>query len=163
MSQANLPDHAGLVEIIDGTAHIENLFNQIIENYCEPRSDRHSFFWLVLLDSSVVSLGGKVRVVSAIADEVKFKVGTDSLLRILSLRNAFAHHETNSHPLLVVGRTPDQSSAHYQLHILSSKGKVTRKKREDALQEFRNEYQKAKSKLAELVRIVKKQSAYDAT
>ena len=157
------PDHKGLIEVIDGTALVENLMNQIIEGYCGPRRDRFEFFWSVLLDSSIIPLGGKVRAVSAIAQKLEFKVDAAQLHNILSLRNAFAHHETSSHPLLVVGATPEQSSSHYQLHIISSSGKVTRKKREDALKEFRSAYKSAKSNLVEFVRIVGEHNARDVT
>lgn len=157
------PDDQGLIEVIDGTALVENLLNQIIEGYCQPRRDRFDFFWSILLDSSILPLGGKVKAVSAIAQQLKFKVDASQLHNILSLRNAFAHHETDSHPLFVVGKTPAQSSAHYQLHIISSSGKVTRKRREDALKEFRVAYKAAKANLVELVQLVKGKNASDAT
>lgn len=120
MSNVLSPDHKGLIEVIDRTAHIENLMNQVIEGYCGPRKDRFDFFWSILLDSSIMPLGGKVRAVSAIAQQLKFKVDASQLHNILPLRNAFAHHDTSSHPLMVVGRTPRTEfvtlpTAHHQL------------------------------------------------
>lgn len=153
------PDHKGLIEVVDRTAHIENLMNQVIEGYCGPRQDRFDFFWSILLDSSIMPLGGKVRAVSAIAQQLKFEVNTSQLHNILSLRNAFAHHATNSHPLIVVGRTPERNSPHYQLNIISSSGKITRKKREEALKEFRAAYKTAKKNLVEFISVVKEHNA----
>lgn len=163
MSNVRPPDHEGLIEVIDRTAHIENLMNQVIEGYCEPRQDRFDFFRSVLLDSSIMPLGGKVRAVSAIAQQLDFKVNASQLHNILSLRNAFAHHDTSSHPLLIVGCRPERNSSHFQLHIINSAGKVTRKRREDALEEFRTAYKTAKKNLVEFIRVVKEHNARPAT
>lgn len=156
------PDHKGLIEVIDRTSHIENLMNQVIEGYCGPRKDRFDFFWSILLDSSIMPLGGKVRAVSAIAQQLKFKVDASQLHNILSLRNEFAHQDTSSHPLMVVGRTPEQNSSHYQLHIISSSGRVSRKKREEALEQFRAAYKAAKMNLVEFIGVVKVHNARHA-
>ena len=162
MSNVLSPNHQGLIEVIDRTAHIENLLTQVIEGYCGPRKDRFDFFWSILLDSSIMPLGGKVRAVSAIAQQLKFTVKASQLHNILSLRNAFAHHDTSSHPLMVVGSTPAQNSSHYQLHIISPSGKVTRKKREEALEEFRAAYEAAKMNLVEFIGVVKVHTALHA-
>jgi hypothetical protein len=133
--------------------------NQIIEGYCEPRRDRFTFFWTVVLDSSVMTLGGKVRVVSAIADQLDTKIESGKLSSVLSLRNAFAHHSTTAHPLVRVGETPEESTAHYQLYVMNAAGKIKQMTREDALQEFRSVFKKAKASLLELLDLVKEQRA----
>ncbi len=163
MSDLLPPDHKGLIEVIDRTAHIENLMNQVIERYCGPRQDRFDFFWTVLLDSSIMSLGGKVRAVSAIAQQLNFKLNASQLHNVLSLRNAFAHHGTRAHPLLVVGCKSERNSSYFQLHIVNSFGKVTRKKREEALDEFHAAYKEAKKNLVECIGVVKAHNKRHAT
>ena len=148
------PDHKGPIEVIDQTAYIENLMTQVIEGFCKPAQKRSWFFRSVLLNSSIMPLGGKVRAAPAIAQHLKFKVDASQLYNVLSLRNAFAHHKTSSHPLLVVGKTPEVGSAHYQLQIISSSGRVTGKKREEALAEFRAAYKVANANMEEFIRIV---------
>ena len=156
-------DHKGLVEVIDGTAHIENLLNQVIEGYCGPRRARFDFFWTVLLDSSIMPLGSKVRAVSAIAQDLKSRFDPGPLHKVLPLRNAFAHNSTTSHPLFVVGKIPEENSAHYQFSVITHSGKVTRTKRETAIEEFRVAYAASKASLGLLIAKVKEKNPADAT
>lgn len=73
----------------------------------------------------------------------------------MSLSNAFAHHPSDSHPVLVVGKTPDDDESHYELQILSNSGKRSRKRREDALDEFNSSHALAKSSLVLLLDTIK--------
>jgi hypothetical protein len=117
------------------------------------------FFWSVLLDSSVVPMGAKAKVAIAIAQVVKFKLDQKSVHTVMSLRNAFAHQATDSHPVLVVGKTPEEDEMHLQLQILSSSGKLSMKKRRDALAEFNEAYGVAKASLVALLDAVKEQQS----
>lgn len=63
-----IPD-TDLVSVVNRTATIENILNQVIENYFSPRKELKIFFWDVLLDSSVMALGSKVKVAMAIAQK----------------------------------------------------------------------------------------------
>jgi hypothetical protein len=101
-----------LVDVIDRTALIENVLNQIIEAFCEPRQEPFMFFWNVVLDSSIIPMGSKVKVAMAIAQEINVKVDQKSIHSVMSLRNAFAHHPSNSRHVLVVGKTAEGES-HY--------------------------------------------------
>lgn len=123
-------------KVIDRTALIENILNQIILNYSAPRKDAFSFFWDILLDSSIMALGSKVRVAMAISQELKIKLKQDSLHKVLSYRNAFAHHSLNSHPTLAIGKTPEDDRSFYSLQVITNSGNTERKSREDALEEF---------------------------
>ena len=143
------------VDVIDRTALIENILNQIIETFCEPREDPFMFFWNVILDSSIMPLGSKVRVVMAIAQEMNIKLDQKSIHSVISLRNAFAHHPSNSHPVLAVGRNPEEDQSHYELQILSNSGKLSRKRRDDALVEFNSSYNSAKASLVGLLDKIK--------
>lgn len=155
------PPAPDLVDVIDRTAHIENLLNQVITNYCAPRRKAWEFMWSVVLDTSVMSLGAKVKVVMAVAHEVHFKLKKDPLHRIIALRNAFAHHSTNAHPVFVVGRTPEQNTSYLQFLVLESSGKIQRVKRHEAFEQFNEAYRAAKQSLVELRDLVRKHVARD--
>ena len=148
-----------LVHVVNRTASIENILNQIIEAFCEPRKDRFTFFWSVVLDSSIMSAGSKVKVASAIANELGIKIEQNALHIVLSMRNAFAHNSTDSHPVLVVGNTPKEDEMHFQFHILSNSGKLSNKRRNEALTEFDSAYYLAKTSLLELLEVIKSQPA----
>jgi hypothetical protein len=79
----------------------------------------------------------------------------DPIHRVMALRNAFAHHPTDAHPVLVVGKTEQNDSSHFELHVLSGSGRISRIPREQALDEFNAAYQKAKASLVALRDAVK--------
>lgn len=151
----NLSEKDDIIFVIDRTATIENLLDQIIEKYCSPRKEVFSFFWSVVLDSSILSLGAKVKLVTVIAQELGVQFKSHSLHQILSLRNAFAHHPSTAHPVLAVGVKPDQDEVYYELHVISNSGKIRKVERGKALKEFNNNYDKAKQSLNQLLEAVK--------
>ena len=157
-----MPTESDVANVIDRTALIENILSQVIEAYCEPRKDRFMFFWSVLLDSSIMPMGSKTKAAMAIAQEMRFKLDQNSLHNVVSLRNAFAHQPTNAHPVLVVGKTPEEDEFHLQLQILSNSGKISMKRRLDALDEFNAAYSLAKASLVELLSAIKQQQAASA-
>ncbi len=108
------------------------------------------FFWNVILDSSIMPMGAKVKVAAAIAHELDFRLEQDALHKVMALRNAFAHHDTGSHPVISVGKTEDDSTVHYELQVLTNSGKLMRKRREDALSEFNAAFLAAKESLVAL-------------
>ncbi|MGH9972212.1 MAG: hypothetical protein ACREBG_31080 [Pyrinomonadaceae bacterium] len=126
--------------IVDQMASIENMLNQVIEKFCGPRREAFPFFWNVGLDSSIMPVGGKVKAAMAIAQELDVKLDGDALHKLVALRNAFAHHRTNSHPTMFVGKTTQDDESHYMLQIISNSGKISRKRRADALNEFNTAY-----------------------
>jgi hypothetical protein len=154
--------HSDLADVIDRTALIENILNQVIEAFCEPRREPFMFFWNVLLDSSIMPMGSKVKVAMAIAQEMKFKLDQTSIHSVMSLRNAFAHHPMNSHPVLVVGKTRETDEMHLQLQILSNSGKLSKKNRQDALAEFNAAYKVAKASLVGMLKAIREQRAASA-
>ncbi|MGI8732847.1 MAG: hypothetical protein ACR2LM_06050 [Pyrinomonadaceae bacterium] len=87
----------------------------------------------------------------AISQELKTTLENDAIHRVVSLRNAFAHHATNSHPVLTVGVTPEDDQSHYTLQIISNSGKITKKRRRDALADFNAAYESAKKSLLALL------------
>jgi hypothetical protein len=141
--------------VINRTALIENLLNQIILNYVSPRKDAFKLFWDVLLDSSIIALGSKVKVAMAISQQFNIKLSQNSLHKVVAYRNAFAHHALDSHPTMVIGKTPNEDELHYVLHIIKQSGKTERKRRDVALDEFSTSYEVAKKSLVQLLSAVK--------
>lgn len=144
-----------LTYIIDRTANIENLLDQIIVNFLCPRKEAFFFFWSVILNSSIMTLGAKVTTVMAIAQECNYKLNQNSLHSVISFRNAFAHNSTNAHPEIMVGVEPEDTEIHYTLRIVKSSGKTEVKKREHALEEFNKAFKNAKESLLPLRDITK--------
>lgn len=139
-----------LVMVIDLAGHIENLFNQIIADYVHPRNDAWPFMWQVVLDTSVMPLGSKQKVVMAIAHEMGIKLDKNPLTMVINLRNSFAHNTTDAHPALVIGKTPEDTSVHYQFYTLGTDGILKRVKRHEAFDNFMKYYRLARKSLIDL-------------
>jgi hypothetical protein len=151
-----------LERIVARTALIENMLNQVVTNYCAPRKDLHNFFWDVLLDSSVMPIGSKVKVAMAISQKLRQKLNRNSLHKVMSLRNAFAHHSIDSHPVFMVKRPPDEGSVRYELQVLDNEGRLTRTPRTEAVEQFDTAYEQARESLRALLAAIKKQGSNDA-
>jgi hypothetical protein len=151
---------ADLEGVINRTALIENLLNQVIEAYLQPRKEATWFLWDVVFNTAVLPLSSKVKIASAISQKLSTKLNGDALQKIMQLRNAFAHHATNAHPVFYVGKTPEHDESHYLLHVMSSSGKITKKRRVDALAEFNDAYSKAKASLLDLLSSIRKPSEH---
>jgi hypothetical protein len=144
-----------LERIVVRTALIENMLNQVVTNYCAPRKDLYHFFWDVLLDTSVMPMGSKVKVAMAVAEKLRFKLNRNALHKVLSIRNAFAHHTTDSHPVFEVARAPQRGTVRYELQVLDNDGKLTRTPRPQAVEQFDAAYELAKDSLRGLVETIK--------
>ena len=146
-----------LSKVVERTDLIENLLDQIIFNYTLPRDEAKLFFRYILLDSSVITLGAKVKVVTYIAnEELKVdKLDTDSLHGVIRYRNAFAHHGLQSHPTLAVGRTPEENKEVFKLHIITGSGKLIKVTREKALKKFEEYFENAKKGLVKIKELIK--------
>jgi hypothetical protein len=148
------PDEA-LARVVDGTALIENILNQVLGAYFGPRDEAKRFFWDVLLDSSILPLGAKVKVAMAISQQVETALDQQSLHKLVALRNAFAHHATDAHPVFIVGKTPDRDRLEHRLQVISNSGKLSQTSREDGLAEFDVCYDRAKSSLLALLNTIR--------
>lgn len=156
-----MTDQIDLIDVVERATLIENILNQVIEGFCEPRKDPFMFFWNVILDSSVMPLGSKVKVASAIAHQLDFNLERESLHKIMALRNAFAHHGLGSHPVLVVGKTEKDCYGYNELQVLSNAGNVSRMRREDALSDFNDAFKVAKRSLFALNAVIKQHRQSD--
>lgn len=148
-----------LVHVINQAGHIENLFNQIIHDYCAPREHAWYFMWSVVLDTSVMPLGNKLKVVMAVAHELKFKLTKEALYKVIQLRNSFAHNTTYAHQVLVIGRTDEETTTHNEFHTLDSNGALKISKRHEAFELFNKNYEISQAELGILVKLVKDQIA----
>lgn len=164
MSSHAKPDgRPDVVDVIDRTALIENILNQVIVGYCRPRKEAWEFMWSVALDTSVISLGAKIKVAMGASEEMRLKLDKNALHSVIALRNAFAHHATSTHPVFAVPANEDEQSTSYnQLWVLESTGKITRRKREDALSTFNKDYAKAKESLVALNNAIRARYGNDA-
>ena len=145
-------------QVIDRTDLIENLLNQVIYQYSAPRKEAFEFFWDILLDSSIMPLGSKIKVVMAISQRLNVKLKPDPLHKVISFRNAFAHHGLKSHPTLLIGENPDKDEFQYMLQTIKQSGKTERKNRNAALDEFNAHYVVAKKSLVELLNALKNET-----
>lgn len=161
-SQPPEPSKVDVVDVIDRTALIENIINQVIVGYCKPRKEAWEFMWSIVLDTSVMYFGAKVKVVMAVAREMGFKLEKNALHRVIATRNAFAHHASDVHPVLAVGRTPEEDTIYTHFWVLEGSGKVSRVKRHEAFAEFNTAYSKARDSLVELNKMVHERFSSDA-
>ncbi|MEJ2452769.1 MAG: hypothetical protein P8103_01240 [Candidatus Thiodiazotropha sp.] len=144
-----------LSTVIERTALIENILNQVIIKHTAPRDEAYGLFWNVILDSSIMPLGSKVKIAMVIAQKIEIKLDQDSLHKVMSFRNAFAHHDLQSHPALAIGKTPEEDKAYYSLQIINNSGRIIRKSRKAALTEFNDNFNSAKESLIKLLRAIK--------
>ncbi len=139
-----------LSRVIDRTSLIENILDQIISNYILPSEKTKDFFWDVVLDSSIISLGSKLKLVKVIAFKLHIKLKQNDLHTVISYRNAFAHHDIQSHPRGIVNRGAEDCETTFNLHIIRNSGKTELINRKDAIIEFDTCFFKAKESLLEL-------------
>jgi hypothetical protein len=144
-----------VVDVIDRTALIENVLNQIIAGYCAPRRAAEEFMWSVVLDSSVMPLGAKIKVALAVAHEMEFKLNRDALHKVVALRNAFAHHATIAYPAINVRLNPEQTTTHFELWVLEGSGKIARLKRHEAFADFNRAYRAARQSVVALKNMIR--------
>lgn len=115
-----MSDNDDVIRVFNRTALIENLLNEPIEKYCPPRKELSAFFWNVVLDSSIMPLGAKIKVAKGIAQEIGVKLIQDPIHKVISYRNAFTHHSVDAHTTIYVRKDPMQTEMHYMLHVISS-------------------------------------------
>ena len=146
-----------LNKVFERTELIENLLNQIIYNYSSPREEARLFFWYILLDTAVIHLGAKIKVVKTIAKELQHYNSKkySSLNKVIEYRNAFAHHGLQSHPTSAVSKTSDKDEQNFMLHILQGSGNLKKISREEALENFNKHFEIAKNQLVQLNESIK--------
>lgn len=127
-----------LSSVLNRTALLESVMDQVIEGFCRPRQEAYPFFVQILLHSSIMPLGSKVKLISAIAQEASYKLDRTALHEIVSTRNAFAHHPLESFPTFRHGQ---DENIRYMLAIVTNSGQVKRTDRAHALAEFDEKFE----------------------
>jgi hypothetical protein len=140
-----------LVKVVDRASLIENLMDQVILNYCAPRERAQFFMSEIILNTSVMSLGAKAKVVMAAAHTLDFKLDKEAILKTISLRNAFAHHATNANPVIVFSNTPEDEYSYLSFWLLTSSGEIEMVKRHEAFEKFNAVYLLARESLKNLL------------
>jgi hypothetical protein len=155
-----------LAAVIDGAAIIELLFDQVILLFYQPQQQEH--FSALVLSSSVLPLGTKLKIVSGIAAQKKHTLSNDSIHRVLELRNAFAHHSTGANVEIQMPsidsevsiifdenlRPTSDSPLKYFLHVVDGKGRVKKTARDEALSQFQKHQPLARKELERLVQAI---------
>lgn len=144
--------------VINRTATLENIMNQIIYAYCQPSKNADNFFWDVILDSSIMSLGAKVKAVCAIAFQSSFKMDSAVFHKAISLRNAFAHHSVDAHQMYIAGREKGTGESISMLQVLKSNGNLELMERRSARARFELEYTNARAILVKLMTHISRDS-----
>lgn len=153
-----LPDPlptSDLVIVVDRTALIEKLMNQVILTYCSPRQDARPFMWSIVLDTSVMSIGAKAKVVMAVAQEMNFTLARDAIHKVIELRNAFAHHATDAN-FKIGSDALGETTVYHEFWILRGSGRLDKKRRNEAFDEFNHAFDKARVSLVELASLTTK-------
>ncbi|MBB3118113.1 hypothetical protein [Pseudoduganella violacea] len=159
MSEQEQESVQDLVMVINRAGHIENLFNQIISDYVGPREHAWYFMWSVVLDTSVMPLGAKLKVVAAIAHELNYKFPWKESNDVIQYRNSFAHNTSDAHPVLSIGTTDEETTSYNLLYTLNAQGVLRKVKRHEAFTLFNESYKTSKAALVELKDLVQKQIA----
>jgi len=146
-----------LVRVVNRVSLIENLLNYVILSYVGPRPHASLFVYNVLLDTSVMTLGAKLKVAMAISQEVQFKLDKNALHEVINLRNAFAHNATDAHQVVQFGVNGIGGEAYTQLWILGASGTHKILKRHEAFALFNKNYALAKASVKGLVEAVRNQ------
>lgn len=113
------------------------------------------FFWDLVLDGSIMPIGSKAKVAMAVAQKLQYKLDQNAIHQVMALRNAFAHHETGSHPVYKVGKTEAENEVNFHLQVITNSGTITLKRRQEAHDEFIRCYNAAKKSLIDLLAIIR--------
>lgn len=119
-------------EIINKSIKVEDLINLILCKYFKPANK--IIFLSIVLNSSVMSFGAKLKVLSAIGLEKKM---FEKLLKISSIRNSFAHtNDTDDYTLLFRENVEHDSNSIKVLRVMNSQGHLKSKRIDQLHTEF---------------------------
>jgi hypothetical protein len=129
-----------LAFVIDRTNYIEFTLKSILTKYIAAGDDRRTFVNDILLHSSIIGFGQKIKLLHYIIDREKWpKIDVNHFHTVLNIRNAFAHSDTVNQHIHINLRNDGTSEVvdiFQLLDTISSSGKYRKVKRKDALDEF---------------------------
>lgn len=150
-TQAQVSD---LVTVINRSSSVEILMDQLISQFCSPRPEAAIFMNAVILDSTVMSLGAKAKVIAAIAYTLDVKFDRNPLLRLIAIRNAFAHNPTDAHTVISYQERETTATFYHEFWTLGTSGEIVKEKRKNAFLEFNEKYGAVRNSLNELLQAV---------
>jgi len=145
----NLEEIRGL--IVDNTWQIEVGMDEIITNYIKP--EKKDVFKRIILNSSIMPLGSKIKILSNI-DGFEKKI-ISNIQRLTSIRNAFVHIQVNENVSINLNKISFNSqnkeddkvtSKSWQtMDVMNSNGVIITKQTTDLAKEFFQLYTPTKS------------------
>lgn len=128
--------------IIDRMNQIERIIDKEIINFIGPEKEKE--FKRVILNSSIISFGAKIKIVKSL--ELVDTSISGPIDEMKNIRNGFAH----SNIVALLTATYDQStpssdvdvSAYHSIHVMNSSGQIKEKKVHEQLISFKNKYDK---------------------
>lgn len=139
LSEFNLEEAKGWV--IGSFRQIELRVDRIIGEFFSPKESR--LFETVVLNSAVIDIGGKCKILSNIPHVEKSTI--EKIRKLASIRNGFAHADTINHVTINVntsGETHNTSIASIttKINVMNSAGKIISKDALEYLKEFHDLY-----------------------
>lgn len=146
--------------IINSAIKIEEYINYIICQYFDPK--RSKLFRSHVLNSSIMSFGGKLKVLNAILDYSKeTNILISKIQKLAAIRNSFAHNNTRHRINFNVDNEESKAKiwAEDIIDVMNSNGKTISKNNFEYMTEFLELYKEVepilKNKLEDLVNLAK--------
>jgi hypothetical protein len=124
--------------IIDRFYQIEVSIDRIICEFYQPKKDKE--FKKVILNSSIISFGGKIKILANIP-YIETKI-IEKIRRLSSIRNAFAHLPIHSHYELKMHKNKEghheisDINERLKLYVMKSNGRIKTADLSDLREEF---------------------------
>ena len=131
-------DRVKVGQILDNFNQLEGLISEIITAYVCPVENKRYFMYSFLLNNSIISFGAKIKVLLRINSIEKYiEIKSHDLHRLLSLRNAVAHKDSNPKYGFEQSASNDaKGKAYLVLEKMRSDGTVDHLNQEEAYSEF---------------------------
>lgn len=137
LSEFNLEEIRGW--IIDEMYNVESQINVLIRDYFNP--EKKSEFNKIILNSSIISIGGKLKILRNIKSFDNKMI--DKIQKLSLIRNAFAHLPVIQNFHVVIKRDKNLNfkdseviKASSQIEIMNSSGELKSKNAQELINEF---------------------------
>ncbi|WP_228851448.1 hypothetical protein [Aegicerativicinus sediminis] len=123
--------------IIEQFLNVEDLIDDLILDFVKP--SKPDTFKKVFLNSSIVTIGAKVKIIANYGVDNKI---LDKIRRLTNIRNGFSHSRIHGNIRIILGEVNSDKSreitteAESVISVMNSNGKLETKNAHDLLQEF---------------------------
>jgi len=145
-----MEEKSNLEVVIDCISTIENNLDQIISSFIAPKESSYHFFWSIMLDSSILPIGSKIKLFVAISQNIDAKTNPTVLHKLIALRNAFAHQGSNENPVFIAQKGTKECKGFNALKVISQSGRVSLMDRGKAFEQFNQHYKASLDMLLEI-------------